>query len=86
MIPVKTAAGQQVLKDRSIKLTPRQRAALILVDGKRSLADVLHATHAAGIERADLERLFELELVSPTSNGSHSLGTEPTQGAPLGEE
>lgn len=65
MIPVKTASGHQVLKDRSVKLTPRQRAALILVDGKRSLAAVLEATSAAGICRADLERLFELELVEP---------------------
>ena len=86
MIPIKTSSGQQVLKDRSIKLTPRQRAALILVDGRRSLADVLQATRAAGIERTDLERLFELELVSATSSGSHSLGTEPTQASPLGEE
>ena len=86
MIPIKTSTGQQVLKDRSIKLTPRQRAALILIDGRRSLADVLQATSAAGIARADLERLFELELVSATSNGSQSLGTEPTQASPLGEE
>ena len=86
MIPIKTSTGQQVLKDRSIKLPPRQRAALILIDGRRSLADVLQATSAAGIARADLERLFELELVSATSNGSQSLGTEPTQASPLGEE
>jgi len=85
MIPVKTATGQQVLKDRSIKLTPRQRAALILIDGKRSLADVLQATSAAGIERRDLERLFELELVSATGDGGRSMGTEPTQASPLGE-
>jgi hypothetical protein len=85
MIPVKTAAGHQVLKDRSIKLTPRQRAALILIDGRRSFPDVLQATAAAGIQRGDLERLFELELVSATANGSRSLGTEPTQASPLGE-
>jgi hypothetical protein len=65
MIPGKTASGQQVLKDRSVKLTPRQRAALILIDGKRSLAEVLEATSAAGISRADIELLFELELVAP---------------------
>jgi hypothetical protein len=86
MIPVKTAAGQQVLKDRSIKLTPRQRAALILIDGKRSLSDVLQATTAAGIDRGDLEHLFHLELVSATGDGTRSLGTEPTQASPLGEE
>ena len=61
MIPGKTPAGQQVLKDRSLNLTPRQRAALILIDGKRSLADVLQSSGAA---REDVERLFELELVS----------------------
>ena len=35
MILVKTEAGQQVLKDRSLRLTPRQRSAFILFDGKR---------------------------------------------------
>ena len=85
MIPVKTRNGQQVLKDRSIPLTPRQRAALILIDGKRSLAQVLQATGAAGIAQGDLERLFELELVSATGNGAPSLGTEPTQSSPLSE-
>jgi hypothetical protein len=80
MIPVKTAAGQQVLKDRSIPLTQRQRAALILVDGKRSLAEVLQATSAAGVSRTDLERLFELGLLAPAP----SAATEPAQpaGAP----
>ena len=61
MIPGKTPAGQQVLKDRSQNLTPRQRAALILIDGKRGLADVLQSSGAA---REDVERLFELGLVS----------------------
>jgi hypothetical protein len=61
MIPGKTPAGQQVLKDRSLNLTPRQRAALILIDGKRSLADVLQSSGAA---REDVERLLALELIS----------------------
>jgi hypothetical protein len=61
MIPGKTPAGQQVLKDRTLNLTPRQRAALILIDGKRSLADVLQSS---GAGREDVERLFELQLVS----------------------
>ena len=63
MIPVKTHAGQQVLKDRSVTLTPRQRAVFILVDGKRSIDDILQATAAAGVTREDLDRLFELGLV-----------------------
>jgi hypothetical protein len=64
MIPSKTTAGQQVLKDRSVALTPRQRAALILIDGKRSLADVLRQTTGAGVTPEDLELLFDQGLVT----------------------
>ena len=65
MIPAKTPAGLQVLKDRSAAdLTPRQRTALILIDGKRTLAAVL----AAGATPEDIERLFELELVTQSSS------------------
>jgi hypothetical protein len=60
MIPVKTALGQQVLKDRSIALTPRQRAALIVIDGKRSIAEVLQQ---ACVQPEDVGRLLELELI-----------------------
>ena len=64
MILVKTAAGHQVVKDRSVTLTPRQRSALILVDGKRSVDEVVAATAAAGTGREDIDRLVELGLVS----------------------
>ena len=60
MIPVKTALGQQVLKDRSVALTPRQRAALIVIDGKRTIAQVLES---AGVQPEDVSRLLELELI-----------------------
>lgn len=60
MIPAKTAAGQQVLKDRSVNLTPRQRTALILIDGKRDLSEVMQS----GAAPEDIERLVELELVT----------------------
>ena len=89
MIPVKTAEGQQVLKDRSIKLTPRQRAALILVDGKRGLAEVLQATSAAGASRADVEHLFSLGLLAPAPSGAPAHGAQgaaQAQGAPTPQE
>ena len=54
MIPAKTPAGLQVLKDRSVALSPRQRTALILIDGKRGIAEVLQA----GATPDDIERLF----------------------------
>jgi hypothetical protein len=61
VIPVKTAQGQQVLKDRSVHLTPRQRAALIVIDGKRRVADVLHSS---GAEPEDVRHLLDLELIA----------------------
>jgi hypothetical protein len=61
MILVKTEAGQQVFKDRSVRLTPRQRSAFILFDGKRSLDDVL-AT-GMGIAQQDIEQMVELGLL-----------------------
>jgi hypothetical protein len=64
MQPFKTEAGLQVLKDRSVPLTPRQRAAFILVDGKRSLADVLQATAPSGVTREDVDQLFTLGLIA----------------------
>lgn len=63
MIFAKTEVGQQVLKDRSIPLTPRQRSAFIMFDGKRSLADVLVATKAMGIVEEDVQKLVELGLL-----------------------
>ena len=65
MILAKTASGQQVLKDRSVPLSLRQRAALILVDGKRSIEDIRQATEAAA---EDIAQLRSLQLVQEAAN------------------
>ena len=67
MIAIKTQTGQQVLKDRSIPLTPRQRSALILFDGRRSVDEVLSATATMGVTREDIQRLFDLKLLEDTA-------------------
>jgi len=64
MTMAKTDTGVQVLKDRRSGLSPRQRAALILIDGQRSVQDVLAATCAAGVTQADIDRLLALGLVA----------------------
>lgn len=71
MTLAKTAAGHQVLKDRSTGLSPRQRTALILLDGKRSLDEVLAATAQGGVTLADIHRLVEMGLVA--EDGADSL-------------
>ncbi len=63
MLIVKTEAGQRVIKDRSVALTPRQRSVLIMVDGKRALEQVLAATAPTGVTREDIDRLLELGLI-----------------------
>jgi hypothetical protein len=59
----KTALGAQVMKDRSMGLTPQQRSALILCDGKRSAEDVVKLTTAVGVGMADIQRLLDLGLI-----------------------
>ena len=54
MILVKTEAGLRVLRDRSVALTPRQRSAFILCDGKRTVDDVLQSGMGVGREDIDL--------------------------------
>jgi hypothetical protein len=61
MILVKTETGQQVFKDRSVRLIPRQRSAFILFDGKRSVAEILEA--CAGITQEDIDEMIERGLL-----------------------
>ena len=63
MIYLKTALGQTALQDRSLGLTPRQRSAFILFDGKRSVDDVLKATAGLGVTPEDVNFLVSLGLL-----------------------
>lgn len=60
---IKTETGLKVMKDRSVALAPRQRAAFILFDGRRTLDQVLTATAPGGVSRDDIQTLFELGLI-----------------------
>lgn len=64
MILIKTEAGLQVLKDRSVALSQRQRSAFILFDGKRTVDDVLAATAAIGVQLQEVEQLVTLGLLA----------------------
>lgn len=64
---VKTEAGLRVMKDRSVPLTPRQRSVFILIDGKRSMQELLTASAAMGVSHEDIEHLFELGLITDSA-------------------
>ncbi|WP_432726304.1 hypothetical protein [Variovorax sp. W6] len=85
MILVKTEAGHQALKDRSIPLSPRQRSAFILFDGKRSVDDVLAA--GMGIVREDIDQMVGLGVLEPVAGSltptaeTAAAATAPAQGS-----
>jgi hypothetical protein len=80
MILVKTEAGQQVFKDRSVPLSPRQRTAFILFDGKRSVEDVLAAGN--GISREEIDQMVDLGLLQPVAGAKPSAAKAPESAAP----
>ena len=64
MIYSKTETGQQVVKDRSVPLTPRQRSAFILFDGKRTVDGVLAATAGMGVTAEDIQFMADSGLLA----------------------
>lgn len=64
MIYAKTALGVASVKDRSAGLTPRQRSAFIMFDGKRDSSEVLRMTAGVGVVQGDLDHLVSLGLLA----------------------
>lgn len=61
--PSKTPLGVEELRQRSLGLSQRHRTVLLLVDGRRSLGDVLGMALKAGAATTHLEDLVRLGLV-----------------------
>lgn len=64
MLYIKTELGQGALQNRSLALTPRQRSAFILFDGKRDSEEVLKATAGLGVTPDDVRHLVSLGLLA----------------------
>jgi|GEM_PF-1204039 len=62
-VPLKTPLGQDELRNRSQRLGQRHRTVLFLVDGRRTLAEVLSLAHQAGAQTVHFEDLVRLGLV-----------------------
>ena len=78
MIYIKTELGQSAFRNRSLDLTPRQRSAFIMFDGKRSANDVLKTTSGLGVTPNDVDQLVLLGLLAP----GPTEGPGPATGAP----
>ena len=62
-IPCKTAAGHAELAVRQRGLSQRHRTLLFLVDGRRTLEEVIELGARAGVPRAYIDELMALGLV-----------------------
>ena len=60
----KTEAGKKAISDRSITLSPRQRSALIIFNGERSLDEVLTMLVGLGFTRDDVDHMVSLGLLA----------------------
>ncbi len=76
----KTALGIQVMKDRSVSLSPQQRSALILVDGKRDAEEVVRMTSAVGVTAKDIDALMAMGLIE--NEGGAMASAAPFDAAP----
>ena len=64
----KTELGQRAFKDRSNTLSARQRAAFILIDGKRPMQSVVEATSGMGIGPEDFVYLLSCGYIAAASD------------------
>lgn len=80
MIYSKTPLGQSSFQNRSVSLTPRQRSAFILFDGKRGIDEVLKAMAGLGVTPDDVNHLVSLGLIaSPMSPIAATATATPTE-------
>ena len=56
---IKTDEGQLAFKERSPRFSARQRSMFILVDGKKSAAQLLVASVGMGVTQSDIDYLVE---------------------------
>jgi hypothetical protein len=87
MLYTKTDAGKDAVTDRSDLLSSKQRTGLILINGQRSLEDVLKMAGGIGFMMADISYLAGLGLivalsdrVSASSNPTKRASAEPLGG------
>ncbi len=80
-IYMKTELGQRAFKERAKDISARQRAAFILIDGKRPMQAVIDATAGMGIGPEDFEHLaacgFVTALQAPTAADAAAMATPP---------
>lgn len=81
-IPTKTPLGQVALRRRTGELGQRHRTILFLIDGRRTLAEVLGLAHQAGAATTHFEDLVRLGYVQLPADEAPPAPTELPEAAP----
>ncbi len=82
IVPFKTQEGHDELARRTRRLGQRHRTLLLLVDGRRSVDQVLALARAAGVDEEHYRALVEMGLIAVPDGAL----TAPTQAMPLDDE
>ena len=77
MIYTKTELGQSAMHSRAIPLTPRQRSAFIMFDGKRSLEEVLKVTAGLQVTAEDVQHMVGLGLLAAAAVAATAVVAPP---------
>jgi len=82
VVPAKTADGQAELAHRTRGLSQRHRTVLLLVDGRRSVAQIVATAQAAGVNAQVFGELVTMGLVALPESAHVDL---PLESAPAGD-
>jgi len=69
-VPSKTAEGQAELAHRTRGLSQRHRTVLLLVDGRRTVAEIVATAQAAGVQAPVFQELVAMGLVAVPEPGA----------------
>ena len=73
----KTELGRQEIATRQLRLDPRSRAVLVVIDGRRTLADLAESLASMGDVAAIVEKLAGLGLVADSRPGAAARPASP---------
>jgi hypothetical protein len=78
----KTARGLSEIKDRGLKLSPRLRTMLILVDGIQTEAQLMEGAAGVGAPTDFLAQLMSLGLIEREASGAPAEESAPAEPVP----
>ena len=71
----KTELGQLAFKERSKNLSAKQRSALILIDGKKTVSELYALLSAVGVSSEDINQLIELAYIEEVPGSDNDAQT-----------